>query len=78
MLVSVMKLCCRWRVACEIVESDGHTLVACTAGSCDIDGASRRHIDRTNYILVEGKYVEGNWGIAVSQHRMHSRIAHSV
>jgi hypothetical protein len=76
--VSIMKLCCGWHVACEIVESNGHTVATSTSGSCDIDGAYRRHIYFTTPNLVEGTYVEDDGGFDVSQHRMHSRMAHSV
>jgi hypothetical protein len=67
MSVSIMKPCSRWRVACEIVESDGHTLVACTAGRCAIDGAYRGHSYCKKSNLVKGIQVEVNGGFGVSQ-----------
>jgi hypothetical protein len=76
MLVSIMKLCCRWHIACEIGESDGHTLVACTAGSCDSGGAHRGHTYCTQYSLVEGIYVEANGDFPVSPLCM--RLSHST
>jgi hypothetical protein len=43
MLVSMIKADYRWDIACEIVESNGHTLATCTSGSCDTGGTHCGH-----------------------------------
>jgi hypothetical protein len=73
MLVSIIKAYYRWRIAWEIVESNGHTLATCTSGICDIDDA---HCGHTYPNHARQSCVEANGDFPIPQSC--TRLPHST